>query len=70
MWWGPRSRFVDLDLGYLGWNNSKLFYTPGKYGEGETEIFCHKKEQILVFFGWYGGNFKKSDLISGLFFCF
>jgi len=41
-----------LDLGYLGWN-SKLFYTPGKYGEGgETEIFCHKhkKEQIRVFF--------------------
>ena len=43
--------YRSLDLGYLGWN-SKLFYTPGKYGEGgETEIFCHKhkKEQIRFF---------------------
>jgi len=36
-----------LDLGYLGWNNSKFFsfYTPGKYGEGERDFFCHKKTQ-------------------------
>ena len=66
-----------LDLGYLGWNNSKFFfsfYTPGKYGEGERDFFFvtkkHKKEQIQFFSFLYSidGNFKKSDFFSGLFF--
>ena len=65
-----------LDLGYLGWNNSKFFfsfYTPGKYGEGERDFFCHKKTQKRansVFFFLYSidGNFKKSDFFLGCFF--
>jgi hypothetical protein len=49
------------------------FYTPGKYGEGEREIFFvtkkHKKEQIQFFFLYsIDGNFKKSDFFSGLLF--
>lgn len=65
-----------LDLGYLGWNNSKFFFlfTHQENMGREREIFFvtkkHKKEQIQFFSFLYSidGNFKKSDFFSGLFF--
>jgi len=45
-----------LDLGYLGWNNSKVFFlfTHQENMGREREIFFvtkkHKKEQIQFFF--------------------
>ena len=64
-----------LDLGYLGWNNSKFFFlfTHQENMGREREIFFvtkkHKKEQIQFFFlHSIDGNFKKSDFFLGCFF--